>query len=73
MVSVIIILAKKYKKALENNKKLSTAIQNQKEIINAFVEAERKANEDKSKLGQGTNSERLNHTLSILQNIELNN
>lgn len=67
---VLFIQCKTKKKLKEENDKLSKAIQKQKEIINAFVKAEREANKQKEKLGKGSDDERLSATLNILQDIE---
>ena len=55
----------------EENKRLTKAVKNQKEIISAFTKAERESKEQKEKLGKGSNDERLSATLDILQDIEM--
>lgn len=69
-VVAILIQCKTKKKLKEENERLTKAVHKQKEIINAFVKADRKAQEKKEKLGKGSDDERLRTTLDILQDIE---
>lgn len=68
---VTVYLGWKYINKIRNeNQLLSKAIQRQREVINAFNKAERKAAEEKAKLGKGSVDDRVNTSIDILQDIE---
>lgn len=68
---VTVYLGWKYINKIRNeNQLLSKAVQRQREVINAFNKAERKAAEEKAKLGKGSVDDRVNTSINILQDIE---
>lgn len=68
---VITFFMYKYNRKLkEENDKLTKAIKNQKDIINAFTKVEREAQEQKNKLGKGDTDDRVNASINVLQNIK---
>ena len=68
---VITFFMYKYNRKLkEENDKLTKAVKNQKDIINAFTNVEREAQEQKNKLGKGDTDDRVNASINVLQNIE---
>lgn len=67
---VITFFMYKYNRKLkEENDKLTKAVKNQKDIINAFTNVEREAQEQKNKLGKGDTDDRVNASINVLQNI----
>lgn len=66
LVIAIKVAVKKDKEA----KGYRAAIEQQKRIIQKFQEAEYEAKEKKDKLGKGSTSDRVNASVSVLQDLE---